>query len=88
MRKVMGMINCEDVLARLFDFLDGELPAHEEAAVQEHLEMCKRCYPQYDFQRAYLEFTRRIQGRQYASAEFRRRLFQTLLEQDLKNRGA
>lgn len=92
MMEAMGMIRCEDVLARLWDFLDGELDATEEAAIRRHLELCDRCYPQYDFQRAYLEYTRTIQGREQVPSELRRRLFRRLLEQDTSrdegNRGS
>lgn len=76
------MIACEDALARLWDFLDGELPPAEEAEVQRHLEVCNRCYPQYDFRRAYLELARRLGERETATPELRRRLFRMLLEKE------
>ncbi|NIP78453.1 MAG: hypothetical protein GWM90_04315 [Gemmatimonadetes bacterium] len=80
--EAMGMIRCEDALARLWDFLDGELPPDEEAAVKKHLDICNRCYPQYDFQQAYLSYTRRIQERDHAPPSLRRRLFTRILEQE------
>jgi mycothiol system anti-sigma-R factor len=82
MMKAMGMMKCEDALARLWEFLDGELPPEEEAAVKKHLEFCNRCYPQYDFQRAYFEYTHHVSEEERAPAELRRRLFQTLLERE------
>lgn len=85
MKESMGMIRCEEALARLWEFLDGELPPDDETAVQKHLAICSRCYPQYDFQRAYFEFTRRIREREHAPAELRRRLFGMILEQEAKN---
>jgi len=53
MEEFMGMVRCEHVLERLWDFLDGELSPEDEAAVKKHLDICNRCYPQYYFQRAY-----------------------------------
>jgi anti-sigma factor (TIGR02949 family) len=84
MLKAMGMIPCEDALAQLWDFLDGELHASDEARVRKHLEICSRCYPQYDFQRAYFEFTRRLRDRESVPPELRRRLFQTILLEDAR----
>lgn len=78
----MGMIRCEEALARLWEFLDGELPPENEDAVKKHLDICNRCYPQYDFQRAYFEFTRRVQDREHAPPSLRRRLFDKILEQE------
>ena len=84
MLKMMGMIPCEEALARLWDFLDGELDASDEAAVRKHLEICNRCYPQYDFQRAYFEFARRLREGATAPPELRRRLFQRILVEDAR----
>ncbi len=84
MTKPSDMIGCEDALARLWEFLDGELPPAEEDELQEHLDVCARCYPQYDFQRAYFEFTRRINEREHAPPRLRRRLFQKILAQEAR----
>ena len=80
--EAMGMIRCEEALARLWEFLDGELEDAEQAAVQRHLEVCNRCYPKYDFQRAYFEYMQRASRRGEGSAELRHELFQKLLEQE------
>lgn len=82
MMKRVGGISCEDALARLWEFLDRELPPEEEAAVRKHLEICGLCYPKYDFQRAYFQYTRRIRARAGVSPEFRHRLFAELLTQE------
>ena len=76
------MMPCEHVLARLWEYLDGELPADDDEAVRRHLEVCTRCYPRYNFQRAYLEYVRRIREKGSAPPALRRRLFQRLLVQD------
>lgn len=82
--EALRTMRCEDVLAHLWDFLDGELPSAEEAAVQRHLEACNRCFPQYDFQRAYLEFVGRLRGNEGTSPDFRRRLFQAILDEEAR----
>lgn len=84
MIKSTGMVPCEHVLARLWEFLDGELPPADEAAVKKHLDICNRCYPQYDFQRAYFEYAQRIREREHAPPSLRRRLFQKILEQEAR----
>ena len=76
------MIRCEEALERLWEFLDGELEAASEAAVQSHLEVCARCYPRYDFQRAYFKLMHRIQERDAVPRHLRRRLFEQILEED------
>jgi anti-sigma factor (TIGR02949 family) len=48
------MLDCESVMRQLWDYLDGELTPDREAAVREHLSMCKRCYPQYNFESAFV----------------------------------
>jgi mycothiol system anti-sigma-R factor len=82
MMESMGMMRCEDALARLWEFLDGELAADDEARVKKHLDLCNRCYPKYDFQRAYFEYTRRIRARDHAPPAMRQSLFRKILEQE------
>lgn len=78
--KSMGMMRCEEALERLWEFLDGELGLPEARAIRQHIEICDRCYPEYDFRRTYTEFTRSMRGNQKAPAELRRRVFQVILE--------
>ena len=48
------MIDCHEVMKRLWEYLDGELPAADVDEVRAHLAECGRCYPQYQFQLAFL----------------------------------
>jgi mycothiol system anti-sigma-R factor len=41
--KVIAGLSCSDVLARLSDYLDGELAAEERARVDAHLRACDGC---------------------------------------------
>ncbi len=55
------MLDCETVMRQLWDYLDGELSAERMAAIRAHLAMCARCYPQYEFERAFLDALDRAQ---------------------------
>ncbi|MFL5264469.1 MAG: anti-sigma factor family protein [Anaeromyxobacteraceae bacterium] len=41
--KVVGGLSCSEVLERLSDYLDGDLPAAERGKVEEHLRGCEGC---------------------------------------------
>jgi mycothiol system anti-sigma-R factor len=41
---------CEEALAELYTFLDGELTADKRAAIAEHLEGCNPCVEIFDFE--------------------------------------
>lgn len=84
--KGMGMIRCEHVLAKLWEFLDGELTPQDELAVKKHLDVCNLCYPRYNFQRAYFEYTHRLRDHEHVSSALRRRVFQGILEQEANDR--
>lgn len=80
------MMPCDHVMDRLWAFIDGELVADEEQAVREHLEICGRCFPQYDWNRAYTRFMRSASVRMTNPA-LRRRVFEALLREAGRNGG-
>lgn len=43
--------HCDELLARLETFLDGEVPHDVGAAVEEHLRLCPPCLDRADFER-------------------------------------
>jgi mycothiol system anti-sigma-R factor len=49
-------LSCEEALARVYEYLDGELGAAEHDAVRRHLEKCRNCYPHFDFERLFLDY--------------------------------
>jgi anti-sigma factor (TIGR02949 family) len=71
-------IPCNVVMERLWAFIDGELHSASGEEVREHLEMCRRCYPRYDFQLAYFRLMERMAA-EPEPAELRGRIFQALL---------
>ncbi|UCC24103.1 MAG: zf-HC2 domain-containing protein [Gemmatimonadales bacterium] len=40
-----GGISCEEAMARIQEFIDGELDPAEAGNVEEHFDVCTRCYP-------------------------------------------
>jgi anti-sigma factor (TIGR02949 family) len=76
------MIPCDQVIARLWQYVDGELNEESSARIRDHLEICSRCFPQYDFQRAYKEFALRS-GRRPVPPLLRRRVFEAILQEEM-----
>ncbi len=68
------MVDCQHVMKRLWEYLDGELPEHEAAHLREHLAVCARCSPQYRFEIAFLSLVARAVPAQGPRPEFRQRL--------------
>ena len=71
-------IPCDEAMARLWDYIDGELTPEVEAAVRTHLDDCARCYPELDLHRGFREFIRRTREAPI-QPELRRRVFLSLL---------
>ena len=53
-------LNCEESLARVYEYLDGELDPAEHDAVGRHLEKCRKCYPHFDFERLFLDYVHEL----------------------------
>ena len=43
-------MNCQQVLRRLWQFLDGELDVDDSGKVARHLEECRRCFSRVEFE--------------------------------------
>jgi mycothiol system anti-sigma-R factor len=43
------MITCAEAVKQLWEYLDGELPEENRAAVEEHLSFCRRCCGEAEF---------------------------------------
>jgi mycothiol system anti-sigma-R factor len=52
-------MECEEVLARLWEYLDQELVPEEAQSVGEHLYACYSCRPAYQCDRAFLNLLAR-----------------------------
>jgi len=76
-------VPCDHVIARLWEFLDGEVEGGSAERIGQHLDACARCFPEYDFRGAYLRFMRRC-AEQQIPQELRSRVFRMILEEELK----
>lgn len=45
-------------MERVYDYLDGELDPDWTEKVRYHVEICKRCYPYFNFERVFLDHVR------------------------------
>ena len=48
-----GSVTCQEALAQLYDYLDGELEGVPEDQVKEHFEICGKCYPHLRFEESF-----------------------------------
>jgi anti-sigma factor (TIGR02949 family) len=69
---------CEEVMARLFEHLDGELPPSLDTWVREHLAVCHGCLARTQHQRAFLRCIRSHRQAVQAAEALRSRIEQTL----------
>ena len=72
------MVDCEQVMRQLWDYLDWELTPDRMAAIRAHLELCKRCYPQYEFERSFLTAVAGTAREHSDLARLRSQLLETL----------
>jgi mycothiol system anti-sigma-R factor len=53
-------MKCEEVLARLWEYLDEELAPEEADDMRAHLGHCGDCYPAYCWDKAFLQLVARL----------------------------
>jgi anti-sigma factor (TIGR02949 family) len=70
---------CEEVIAHLSAYLDGEMDAARRADIESHLQTCRGCYSRAEFEKALQEKVREL-GEKNAPAKLRQRL-KALLDQ-------
>ncbi len=73
-----GGINCRAALQQLWAYLDEELSPEMMASVRTHLELCARCYPEYDLEKAFLQAIADCQVARCAPDELRRKVMGAL----------
>jgi mycothiol system anti-sigma-R factor len=52
------MDTCQDVMRRIYPYLDGELDVEATGRVQTHLQECARCRDAFTSEHAFLELVR------------------------------
>lgn len=75
---MMPMLDCDAVMRQLWDYLDGELTDERMMAIREHLALCARCYPQFEFERTFLETLGRARREHSDPERVRERVFAAL----------
>ena len=72
---------CEEVLAELYSYLDGELTDAKRVSIGEHLDECSPCLEAFDFE-AELRIVIRSRCRDEVPEALRRRIADSLSELD------
>lgn len=80
-----AMVPCDHVIAKLWEYLDGSLDQIGSDEVSRHIDICSRCFPEYDFRRAYLTFMKRCKSEEVPVA-LRKQIFAMVLAEE--NGGA
>jgi anti-sigma factor (TIGR02949 family) len=75
-------LSCEESLALVYEFLDGELPAERNEAVRRHVQKCRRCYPHFDFERIFLDYLHEAGRAGRASPDLERRIRAMIAAED------
>ena len=71
-------MNCKEALEHLYEFLDKELTPEVEREVREHLDDCRPCVEQFDFEEAFLRFLQARCRARTAPPELKRRILSEL----------
>ncbi len=45
------MLDCQDVIEHLFDYIDKEMDGKNLAEMKMHLELCRSCFDRIEFER-------------------------------------
>jgi mycothiol system anti-sigma-R factor len=71
---------CREALERVYEFLDGELPAPDAAIVKQHFERCQQCYPVLKYCKSFQDALARAAGCQCCAPDDLKQKIQELLK--------
>lgn len=74
---------CDEVIERIYEFLDGELTSDVDAKIRAHLGECGDCYPHFRHEEVFLRFLERRAQIEQAPPSLRRRIFKDLLDDEI-----
>jgi anti-sigma factor (TIGR02949 family) len=74
---------CGEVLARLYEYLDDELPSNVDEQVRAHVAECPTCRAHSDYERVFLRFLARHAQLVRVPATLRQRILRALLDQEV-----
>jgi anti-sigma factor (TIGR02949 family) len=67
------VIDCEEALRRLTEYLDAEASAASRIEIEQHLELCRSCFSRVEFEKRLKAQTAALR-REPVSAELERRI--------------
>lgn len=73
------VIDCEEALRRLFEYLDAELHDERQREMEQHLERCRSCFSRVEFEKRLKARTAELRH-EPVSSDLERRV-RTLLDQ-------
>ncbi|HEY0672284.1 MAG TPA: zf-HC2 domain-containing protein [Longimicrobiales bacterium] len=74
--------SCRQALERVYEYLDGELPAEDAAHIQQHFERCKACYPVLQYCQSFQEALARAASCQGCAPDDLKLKIQELLKEN------
>jgi mycothiol system anti-sigma-R factor len=77
---VVDDMPCEEVIRRVWDFLDDEIDAGRRERIRAHLALCDHCRDQYTFEGSFLRSVGRLLDDDSHLPSLRRRIETMLLE--------
>ena len=72
------MASCEEALAVIYEFLDGELDAMSRGRVQAHFDVCGQCYPKLRFEESFRAAVQKASSGEAPPPDLRARLLKAL----------
>jgi len=76
------MIDCEEALSVVHDFLDGELEGVPHDQVKAHFDACQRCYPHLRLEEQYRQAMRCAASEEQAPDGLKVKLMELIAEAD------
>ncbi len=72
-------IDCQEVMERLYEYLDGELTSERTAEVKTHLEDCRPCTALSSFEETFIRFLEVRTRTRNAPEELKKRILKDML---------
>lgn len=82
-----AMLSCEEALAKVHEYIDGELDDVPASQVRQHFEQCQGCYPHLRLEQVFREALRRATSGQCAPDKLRTRIT-TLIDEARREEAA
>ena len=71
------VIDCEEALRRLFEYLDAELHGASQREMDQHLERCRSCFSRVEFEKRLKSYTAKA-GREPVPSDLELRIHRVL----------